>query len=308
MKKTEITAIIFALIACLLWSGNFIIARSIHELVPPITLAYWRWTIAALIMIPLSYKKLIGEWLIIKQNWKYLFAMGAFSVGSFNTLIYIAAHHTTVHHLSLISSLAPIIALIIVAILQTEGLSKNKILGAISAFTGSILVVTHGNIADIFSQEWNPGDLLLLLSAFIWGCWNVAMNFKPKNLSSRTLLTSMMIVGSFWILPFYIWETNYIAPIPLTLEAWLAYLYVSIFASIIAWFMWNYSIDVIGPIKTTLIYYSIPIFSGILAIALLNEPIKAYHIAGFILVFSGIVISNLRQLNLKIRKQSKDSV
>jgi len=296
MHKRELIAVAFALMACLIWSGNFIIARGVHEWIPPITLAFWRWFIAFFVTLFFSYKIIKKEWSIICLHWKYLVIMGAFGVSTFNTLIYISAHYTTTHNIALISSTSPVITLLIAGIMRIERLSYYKIIGAICALSGALVVITHGNIYSLFLQEWNKGDLILVACSLIWATWNIAIRLKPEGLSIRSFLTMLMGIGSLALLPFYIWEANYIAPTPFTLQSWTIYLYISILASVIAWFLWQHSIETIGPVRTSLLYYSIPIFSAILAISILDEPLKIYHIIGFILVFSGVVISNLRKL------------
>lgn len=298
MTKKELTATVLALLACIIWSGNFVIARGVHEWIPPIGLAFWRWIIAFICILPFSYPNVRKEWSIIIEHWKYLFAMGAFGVATFNTLVYLAAHHTSTHHIALISAIAPIGTLLLVGIFGIERLSIFKAIGAACAFLGAVTVITHGNINTIIDQKWNIGDLLLILSTFIWASWSVGLRLKPKTLSIRAFLTVCMAIGGVCLMPFYIWETIYITPVPFTLKAWSIYLYVGIAASMIAWFFWQYSVETIGPVKTSLIYYSMPIFSGVLAIILLDEPLALYHILGFFLVLIGIIVSNLRKLGV----------
>lgn len=298
MKKNEIYAVLFALLACVIWAGNFVIARGIHDWMPPITLAFWRWLIAFLVVLPFSYKILRKEWVHVKESWKYLAAMGVLGVGTFNTLVYIAAHYTSSHHISLIAATSPIITLFLVGLFGIERLSVYKILGATFAFFGALLVITHGEISHIFMQDWNKGDLIMILCALIWASWNVGLKFKSPNISSRSFLTVLMGAGCLAILPFYIWELIYIAPTPVSLDAIYSYLYVSVFSSVIAWFAWQFAVDNIGAVKTGLIYYSVPVFSGVMAILWLSEPLFAYHFIGFSSVFAGIFISNLRKLGV----------
>ena len=109
MNKTNLLALLYALIACLIWSGSFIIARGVHEFIPPITLAFWRWVVAMVIIIPIGYRYVIADWPVVKIHWKYFVFMGIFGVGIFNTMVYYAAHYTSAHHIALISSTAPIV-------------------------------------------------------------------------------------------------------------------------------------------------------------------------------------------------------
>jgi drug/metabolite transporter (DMT)-like permease len=69
-------------------------------------------------------------------------------------------------------------------------------------------------------------------------------------------------------------------------------LYVGIAASVISWLSYNYSVFVIGPVKTSIILYLLPVLSSVMGYLFLNEKIYPFHLLGFILIISGIFISN----------------
>lgn len=298
MQKKEIIALALALVACLLWSGNFVTARGVHEWIPPLALAFWRWTVAVLVVAPFGLPHLLRQWPLVRQHWKYLFVMGAASVGAYNTLIYLASSHTTSHHLALISSTAPIWTLLLAGLLGTERLSRYKLGGAAFAFAGALVIVTHGELGKLFAVEWNHGDRLILLAAWIWAGYCVMLHYKPKEMHQLTFLTAIFVVGLTCIAPFYAWEVASGRPTPFTAQAWAAYTYVGIASSVLAWFAWNNAVQAIGSVKAGLVYYMIPVFSGVLAVIFLDEPPALYHVAGFLLIFTGIVVSNLRKLGL----------
>lgn len=296
MTKPEFSAILIALFACIIWSGNFVIAQGVNEWITPMTLAFWRWLIAFFFILPIGYKYVKRDWHLIKSQFKYLLVMGIIGVGLYNTLIYFAGQFTTTHHIAIVSSAAPIGTLLIAGILGIERLSRYKIIGANCALIGALMVVTHGNPLLVFDQSWNAGDIILIFSTLIWAAWSVAITFKHKDMSTRSFLTVIIAIGTLFLFPLYLWELTYIAPTPFNVEAFGIYLYVGIFASVIAWFAWQHSVETIGSVKTSLIYYTMPVFSGILAILILKEPVETYHVIGFILVCAGIIISNLRKL------------
>jgi len=51
-------------------ASNLIVARGGVEHVPPISLAFWRWTIVVLLLLPFTYSLLIKNSKIIKKNSK----------------------------------------------------------------------------------------------------------------------------------------------------------------------------------------------------------------------------------------------
>ena len=58
-----------AVLATLIWSGNFVIARGVIKTIPPVTLAFYRWLLATIIILPFAWKYFTSELKIVKQLW-----------------------------------------------------------------------------------------------------------------------------------------------------------------------------------------------------------------------------------------------
>lgn len=69
--------------------------------------------------------------------------------------------------------------------------------------------------------------------------------------------------------------------------------YLGIFNSVISYLAWNTALAKIGNVKTSIIYYLLPIFSGAEAYFILNEHIYASQIWGGLLVVAGIAMVSL---------------
>lgn len=295
MNNKKNIAIASALLACLIWAGNFVIARGVHEFIPPFTLSFWRWMVAFMFILPLSIKGIRLEWPIITANLKYIASMGVLGVAMFSALIYVAGHTTTTSNLAIISSTTPIFTLLLAGLLRHDKLSNRRIIGAVLAFVGAMVVINHGDITVLQSMSWRAGDLMMLVAATIWAGWSVALKLKPAGLSNMVMMAAIIVFGLFALAPLYVWEltTN---PVDIwNWQAWAVFLYLGIFASVVGWLLWQYSIELIGSVRTSLIYYSIPLFSSLLAVLFLDETPQLYHLAGFLLVLSGVVVSNIRR-------------
>ncbi len=291
MQSKNSKYLFLAVFSCVIWAGSFVIARGVHSYIPPITLAFWRWLVAFIVMFFICYKKIPSQIEIIKKHWRYIFLMGFFAVGVFNSIVYVAAHFTTAHHIALISSISPIGTLVIAGIIGFEALTKNKIIGAIIAFLGAVTVISHGSLSFLISLKWNYGDLMLIFSALIWSSWSAMLHYKPKELDAKVFLTAQIFVGLIFLLPIYIWEFLSVAKTPFSFNAWLVYIYLGVGSSCLAWLAWQESTKRVGAVQTSLIYYTMPLFTSLIAVITLSEPIKFYHILGFLFILAGIIIS-----------------
>ena len=57
-------------------ASNLIVARGGVEFVPPISLAFWRWTLVFFILLPFTYISLKKNNRIIQKEYKKLFLLG----------------------------------------------------------------------------------------------------------------------------------------------------------------------------------------------------------------------------------------
>ena len=103
-KKQIWTGIGLAALAALIWSGNFIVAKAVNKEIPPISLNFYRWLCAAVIILPFAIKKFKAEWKIVRQSWHYLFWISLTGIALFNTFVYIGAHYTSAINLALIGT------------------------------------------------------------------------------------------------------------------------------------------------------------------------------------------------------------
>lgn len=290
-NKPLILAALAALAACVIWSGNFVIARGVHEWIAPFTLSFWRWSVALVALLPFSIMGLKKEWPIVRQNWRYLLIMGTVGVATFNALIYFAAQTTTTSHISIISSTTPIFTLILAAMVGEEKLASPKVFGAMLACIGALVIITQGQVSTLINQSWHGGDVLVVVSSLIWAIWSVGLRFKPKGLSSISFMSVVTMVGVVTLAPFYAWEAQTHTLDLFNLKLWLVFLYVGLFGSVVAWLLWQYSVEQIGSVRTSLIYYSMPVLSSLLAMLVLGETLHFYHAFGFGLVFLGILVA-----------------
>ena len=72
-KKNNFLAFSLLFIQPIFMASNLVVARGGVEFVPPISLAFWRWTVVVLILLPFTYLLLIKNLKLIKKEFKKLF-------------------------------------------------------------------------------------------------------------------------------------------------------------------------------------------------------------------------------------------
>jgi drug/metabolite transporter (DMT)-like permease len=283
---------LFALLATLLWSVNMVIASGIKGHIPPVGLAFWRWTIACIFLAPFTLKSAIENWKIIKKNIRYLMLTAVLGITIFNTLIYFAGKTTSAVNLSLIAISIPLFIVVLSRIIFKEIVSNLKIVGIATIITGVLVLITKGSLQALLHINFTIGDLLMLVACFFFAYYTILVRQKPNELTPKVFLFSVFVLGVIFLFPFYLWEHLFYKKVILDTKTVLATSYVGIFASLVSYYLWNEAIRLIGTSKTALIYYLIPVFSGILAYFFLGQAIVITQIISMGIIITGLLITN----------------
>ena len=291
-KHQVLYGYLFALGATAIWSGNFIVARGLSDVVPPISLAFWRWVVAVIVFLPFALKPLIAERQLLWKNIRYISITALLGITVFNTLIYIAGHTTSALNLALIAITFPLFIIILSRWFYGEAITTNKMLGIILVAGGVVVLLTKGDLSVLRTISFSVGDLWMLLASAIFAIYSILIRQKPKNISIWAFQLSTFSIGLIFLFPFFVWELSTVPPVIYETTTVLSILYIGIFASLVAFILWHKAILIIGPSKSGMVYYTLPLFSGCLAYFFLDETIGMMHLLSALLIVAGIFTVN----------------
>ncbi|HID69688.1 MAG TPA: DMT family transporter [Desulfobacterales bacterium] len=278
-------------LSALFWSGNFVLSRGMHTEIPPVSLAFWRWTVALLIIAPFGLRRLYEQRTLLKQYSRFMFFQGILGVTGFNTLIYLALQSTTAINAVLVNSCIPILIVIVSWLVYRERLSMKQSVGVLISLSGVLLIIAKGDVATLQQLTFNRGDLLVLVAALVWAFYTANLRNYPKELHPIAYQTGIMLVGIVFLFPCWLIEIQSGKQLQINLATTLTIGYVALFASVLAFICWTKAIRKVGANRAGPFIHLMPVFSTILAIIFLDESLQAYHIQGMFLVFTGIVIT-----------------
>ncbi len=294
-KRTIYTGIGLAVLATLIWSGNFVIARGVIKQIPPISLAFYRWLLASLIICPFALHRFKSEWPVVKRSWPYLFWTAVTGVSMFNTFVYIGGHYTSAINLTLIGTTAsPIIAVILARIFLKEEIGWLKIAGMLLCITGILFLLLKGDFHNILSLQFTKGDGWVLLAALAFAVYNTLVRKRPSAISPVNFLFVVFSLGTLLLVPFYVWEVMHASPVEWTIQLLGVILYLGLGASVICFLIWNKAIHNLGAGRTALFGNLILVFGSLEAVLILHEQFTWIHIASMLLVLAGIGLANFR--------------
>ncbi len=275
-------------LTALFWAGNFVMGRAVKSSIPPIGLAFWRWTLALVILIPFSIPHVRAQWPLLRQNWRVLAVYGVLGVTCFNTFVYIGLHSTTATNALLLNSVIPILIVLLSRLLAATPVSSRQALGIAISLTGVLTIICRADPDVILTLQINRGDLWILLAVISWAFYTFLLRQRPADLHPLSFLTSIVAIGLIPLSILYARELSQGARFALNPANIASILYVALFPSVLAFVFWHQAVREVGPNKAGLFLYLMPVFGALLSAVFLGESFHAFHLIGSVLIFTGI--------------------
>jgi len=276
----------------LFWAGNFVVAKLIHADLPPILLAFSRWALAWVLILPFWIPKARKQWPLIKQHWKILALLGIVGVASFNTLIYTGLQSTTATNAALLQSIIPVLILLICALVLSEPVSGRQWCGVLASMAGVALLISHGEPERLLELQIGTGDLWISAAVVSWAAYSVLLRYKPAELGGFVMFGCTVSVAIVGLLPLVVWEWHQLdQTVQWSTEVLAVIGYVALFPSILSYIFWNRGVAELGAARAGLFIHLLPLFGIGLSVMILGESVYLYHLVGMCLVFSGIYLA-----------------
>ena len=283
---------ILAILAVIIWSGNFVAAIFLVDFTP-IEISFYRWLVTFIVLTPFCIKKLIKNIKYLKGRWIKVIIISILGVTVFNTFVYLAAHTSNATNMSLLATLSPIVMAIISRIVWKTKLTIHQKLGLIIVIVGVVILITKGSIEVLMSLKFAIGDLYMLFAVILFAVYTLTIKIRPKEISQSAFFYLMVIIGLIPLLAAMIFTYASNNAHALDTKSALILIYVGIFPSALGFILWNMAIAKIGAIKGGIIYDSIPFFSSLEAVILLHENLLISQVVGGLLILAGIIYSTV---------------
>ncbi|MEX5426980.1 DMT family transporter [Acinetobacter radioresistens] len=280
-------AFVLPVIAVMIWSLNIVVTRYAADLISPVSISFYRWLIAFLILTPFMLGKVWEQRQLIMQHWLQLAVLSAFGMVLYQGLAYTAAHYTTATNMGLINAFIPVFTILVSFFILKDIPNRFAIMGSILSFCGLIYVMAQGNLSALWQSGAHWGDLLMVVAVFFYAFYGV---FLKKWQLKIPLLISLYIQIAFALiyhLPFIAW----LGLDSLNTANLGSVLYAGIFPSLIAPFVWMLAVQQIGPNRTSIFMNLMPVFTAIIASLWLAESWTIYHTLGGVLILTGVVMA-----------------
>jgi drug/metabolite transporter (DMT)-like permease len=275
----------------LFWAGNIVLARYVASHVPPLTLSCMRWIGVFLVLLPFAKDHLRRDWPVLRKNLPLLLLLAASGFAYANASAYWAMRYTEALNALVIQSAGPLFVALCSFALFGVRLTRAQGLGIIISLVGVLTIILRGDFSALLSIRPNRGDLMFASSLYAFGLYSALMTRRPVT-HHLSLISFTTGCGAVMLLPFAVWE--YFAGLTLKPDALsvATLIYVVIFPSTLGYIFYNRAIALIGPNRAAPFSHLVPVFGSAMAILLLGETLRPFHLIGYPLVLAGVVIAS----------------
>ncbi len=295
-KNTK--AYIMLILATLFWAGNFTIGKFAYtENVPPYSLAFFRWVLVWIILIPFTYKEISKIKIEVKNNLSLFFILGFTSVGIFSAFTYNALNYTQVINASLFNTAIPVSIILVCFLLKIEKTNIFQISGLIVSVLGILAIITRLDLNILLTLNFNKGDVYMVIAIISWGIYSAFLKKKTFDIPLLSLVHVVCTFGLIILLPAFLFELAQGKTTVVDSNLIFILLYIAIFPSIGSYYCWAGAVSIIGANRAGIFLSLIPLFSTIFAMIFFNEKFLFFHFIGSVLIILGLFLSNKKITN-----------
>ncbi len=290
-----------ALLVVGMWGSSFVVSKWAMEATGPFAVAFLRWAIAAAALIAwiaLAPGRIalpgggaatrVGlAWDLLRRRPLLVGVSALFGISLFYAFQNLALRYTTAVNAGILANLTTIFIAVLAGLWLGERLRPVEWLAMAVAFGGAALISAGaGNMR--LSAPGLLGDGLMVLATTFAAVFTVGSKRLVAHYPAEVVTTLIAAIGAVLLLPLALWEG---LSLRLPAAAWGSLLLLGLGSGALGNLFWLFLLQRMDAARAGAVLYLIPIFSTVLAVALLHEPVTPVMIAGAGLVLAGVAVT-----------------
>lgn len=257
------------------WGSSFVSSKLVLETMPPMLLAFFRYLFAfiTLFIFFIIFEK---DKKLNKQDYKHLVlssGIGIFIyfIGEYNALNYISASTA-----SIIVSLLPMFMLVTNFFVFKDKITLFKV-GVILLTLVGVVMVVQADFRAMFNESL-IGYSLMVMGVAAWVVYSLSTVKMRKNNSNIKVITYQSGFALILFAPFAVSNLNIVTQLDFNL--WTNIIYLGVFASGLAFYLYVYSLKVLGTLPVSIFGNTVPVVTVITGFIFLQETLTLIQLLG----------------------------
>lgn len=280
-------------LSMLMWAGNWILGRAMHDLAAPSAMAFWRWGLTAVILLPFALPGLLRRRMTLRRRLPLLILLATTGAGISHWMIYTGLRHTTAINALLIFSTQPAWIVALTRVLGEETVNRRQIAGVCLSFVGTLVIATRGDLAVLTHLAFNSGDLIIFIAMAPMALYPILLKRHPTGLGTIETLFLIALFAALLLIPLFVYDMFFGIPTTYSTPVLAGIAYLVIVASVLAYLCFNRGVVAVGANRTGFISQLMPVFGAIMAVVFLGETVQLFHAVGVVLIFTGVFLSTV---------------
>jgi drug/metabolite transporter (DMT)-like permease len=276
------------LVVCLIWGVNFSVTKLAIGQMPALPFTAIRFALASLLL-----------WLVVRltegpaelraADVRWLVVLGVVGNTLYQLAFILGLARTTATNSSLILATVPTVVAMLAWLLGLERITPRMWVGIALGTLGVVLVIATSGVE--FSARTLRGDLLTVLAMLCWAGYTVGLRRLPDGVSPLRVTSVTTIAGMPGLL---------LAGLPglLLMEwravpatAWGALGYATLLSLVVAYVLWNRSVQAVGGTRTAIYMCVTPLVAVGAAWLMLGEHPRPLQGVGAVMIIAGVVLT-----------------
>jgi drug/metabolite transporter (DMT)-like permease len=283
------------LILILFWGSSFVVVKiALNEGLTPIAIATFRFLIAGglfLVAILIDKKRRNYNLLIEKKELPMLLVLALTGVTFFFTAQYTGIQMAGPSIAAiLVCLLSPILISVLSTIMFKEHLTKKNASGIGIAALGTFIVITGGTVSFSGDRKFLIGSLILLSTPVLWATYSLLGKKIIDKYSPFLVVAYVNILGGLCLVPFSLAEHSFGQIFTMSLNGWLAILFLAVTCSLLGYYIWLHVMKQVGATITSSFLFAEPLVTALFAIGFVEEKLDIFIPAGAFLILIGVYL------------------
>lgn len=288
-QNLEITASAWLMLLGLglLWGGSFFFAGIAVKHVPPFTLAFLRFTLAAL-ALHIFIAGRFGIYGIFRARWRMFLVLGLVNNALPHSMIFLGQTEIGAGLASILNATTPIWTVIVAHLMTAdEKLSRRKIAGTLIGLAGVVALFSPQLSAGTSAPLWAMA--LPLLAALSYG-FAAVWSRRFRDVAPAVTAAGQLTASTLMMLPVVmIHDMPWRLPLP-PAGALGAVLGLALLSTALAYILYFRLVAVTGATNASLVTLLVPPSAILLSTVFLGERMGGEDWAGLTLILLGLVV------------------
>jgi drug/metabolite transporter (DMT)-like permease len=288
LRSARLVAIFESILATLIWASSFVIAKLGTTEIGPLTIAGLRYLLAGLLLFPFIFTSRQSIRYLPGRVWWRLFIIGLTAHGIGNGALFFGLNYLSPTTLTFLSCFLPVFILILGVVQLHEVPTGVQMLGLTLTLIGSAMFFSFGISGG---ELWGLGVALFGLLSFSYSTVLGREIARDQQTSILALTALPLAVGGVPLLAVAVASEG----VPhLSVSAWQVVLTLTLLNTILAYWLYNHSMQVLTAFETNIFLNLSPLGTAVLSWYLFGERLTAVHIAGMLVVITGVTLVQWR--------------